>query len=552
MNFTNFCAASNENGTDNLRIEELTTGNSSQGIDGIAIVVNGRFVYNVEDIKELLRLNKTLRVKFVLSQAKTSESFSNTEMLNFFHFVNVFFSEDTSVFTTEEMANFIEIKNFIFDHAPELENNPTLAMYYFTTGVWQENDDAITTIEATRKALASLNLFSKIDVKMCGADDIQQLYRKTYTELTTTFKFEKRVTMYSVNENEIGYCGVVPFSEFSKIILDETGSLKAVFEDNIRDFLGMNTEVNKAIEETLKSENVNSFSMLNNGIMIVANASKLSGDILTLIDYQIVNGCQTSHVLYENMSKMSHVNDLMIPIRIIITQDENLKNSITKATNNQTSIKKEQLEALSTFQKKLEEYYKTYTEPEQLLYYERRSGQYRDSGIVKSRIVTIPMQIKTVTAMFLNNPHGVSGQYGTIAKNVGNKIFKSTDKGIIYYVSSMALYRIESLLKTGVIDKKYWKTRYHAMMLLRMIVSEEQMPGFNAKKMEQYCQKILSVLNDSEKCRAYYSAIVKYIVEESGLDLTNRKTFERKETTDVLLSKTDDIKTFVSQELGSN
>ena len=70
------------------------------------------------------------------------------------------------------------------------------------------------------------------------------------------------------------------------------------------------------------------------------------------------------------MSKMSHVNDLMIPIRIIITQDENLKNSITKATNNQTSIKKEQLEALSTFQKKLEEYYKTYTEPEQLLYYE--------------------------------------------------------------------------------------------------------------------------------------------------------------------------------------
>ena len=78
------------------------------------------------------------------------------------------------------------------------------------------------------------------------------------------------------------------------------------------------------------------------------------------------------------------------------------------------------------------------------------------------------------------------------------------------------------------------------------------MPNFNAKKMEQYCQKILNVLNDSEKCKAYYSAIVKYIVEKSGLDLTNRKTFERKETTDVLLSKTSDIKAFVEQELGSN
>ena len=161
------------------------------------------------------------------------------------------------------------------------------------------------------------------------------------------------------------------------------------------------------------------------------------------------------------------------------------------------------------------------------------------------------MQIKTVTAMFLNNPHGVSGQYGTIAKNVGNKIFKKTDKGIIYYVSSMALYKIESLLKTGVIDKKYWKTRYHAMMLLRIIVSEDQMPSFNAKKMEQYCQTILGILNSNEKCKAYFSAIVKYIAEKSGLDLSNRKTFERKETTEVLLSQINDIKTFVREEMGS-
>jgi len=550
--FTNYCAATNENGSEHLRIEALTTGDSAQGIDGIAIVVNGRFVYSIEDIKELLRLNKTLRVKFILSQAKTSESFSNAEMLNFFHFSKLFFEENKGVFTTEEMENFIEMKNFIFDQAPSLEVNPILIMYYFTTGTWQKNEDLFTTIEKTKKELLSLNLFSKVEIKPCGAEDIQRIYRKTYTELTATFKFEKRVTMYSINENEIGYCGVIPFSEFSKIILDDTGALKPVFEDNIRDFLGMNVEVNKAIESTLKKENVNSFSMLNNGIMIVASSSKSSGDIITLIDYQIVNGCQTSHILYENIDKIPNIDELMIPVRIIVTKDESLKNSITKATNNQTSIKKEQLEALSTFQKKLEEYYKTYTDPEQLLFYERRSGQYRDSGIVKSRIVTIPIQIKTVTAMFLNNPHGVSGQYGTIAKNVGNKIFKSADRGIMYYVSALALYRIEALFKTNIINKTFWKTRYHAIMILRLIVCDEELPRFSAKKMEPYCEKLLKILNNSDQCKAYFSAIVKYITEESGLDITNRKTFERKETTEILISKTQEIKIYVSKEICSN
>ena len=272
---------------------------------------------------------------------------------------------------------------------------------------------------------------------MSGAEEIQNYFRKTFSELTATFKFEKKVVMYSQNEDEIGYCGVLPFSEFSKIILDDDNALKPVFEDNIRDFLGANTDVNKAIEETIASGDNNSFSQLNKGIMIVTSSSNLSGDIMTIRDYQIVNGCQTSHMLFEHPNEDGSINNLMIPIRIISTKNEELKNRITKATNNQTAIKKEQLEALSTFQKKLEEYYKTYTEPNEKLYYERRSGQYRNSNnILKSRIVTIPVQIKTVTAMFLNNPHGVSGQYGTIAKNVGNRLFKTADKSIIYYTSA--------------------------------------------------------------------------------------------------------------------
>ena len=193
--------------------------------------------------------------------------------------------------------------------------------------------------------------------------------------------------------------------------------------------------------------------MLNNGITIIANKVTLTGTTAVLTDYQIVNGCQTSHVLYENRN-LDGVDDLLIPIKVIGTTDEDIRNNITKATNSQTSIKPEQLEALSDFQKNLETYYSTYGENERL-YYERRTGQYRLESIPKTKIVNIPQQIKSVSAMFLNNPHGVSGNYGAIVKKVGNKIFNVNDKMILYYTSSLAQYKIEKLISAKVIDKKY-------------------------------------------------------------------------------------------------
>lgn len=290
--------------------------------------------------------------------------------------------------------------------------------------------------------------------------------------------------MFGDEDSEsIGYSGVIPFGEYRKIIMNDGDSLKPVFDDNIRDFLGNKNPINKAIFDTLQDLDINSFCMLNNGITIIANKVTLTGTTAVLTDYQIVNGCQTSHVLYENRN-LDGVDDLLIPIKVIGTTDEDIRNNITKATNSQTSIKPEQLEALSDFQKNLETYYSTYGENERL-YYERRTGQYRLESIPKTKIVNIPQQIKSVSAMFLNNPHGVSGNYGAIVKKVGNKIFNVNDKMILYYTSSLAQYKIEKLISGKVIDKKYNKSRYHAMMLFRIYVSGKSIPRFNERALSE-------------------------------------------------------------------
>lgn len=483
----------------------------------------------------------------MLIQAKTSSSFDNTEIGNLLTYSKLFFSDDTSMFHTAEMQHFIELKEYIFAKGDKLKKNPELFLYYVTLGTWTDDENLQATVSVGKESLRGTNLFSNISFEPCGSEKIQDLYRKTKEKLKATFKFEKRITMYSINDDEVGYSGVLPFKEFKKLIIDENGATKAVFEDNIRDYLGPNPDVNKNITETIKTGNVNAFSMLNNGITVVTSSINISGDIATIEDYQIVNGCQTSNVLIENMDSVKGIDELIIPIRIIATKDENLKNDITRATNSQTAIKKDQLEALSTFQKKLEEYYKTYRD-EDALVYERRTGQYRDSNIPKNRIVTIAMQIKTVAAMFLDEPSGVSGQYGTVAKRVGNKIFKTADKEIIYYVSSLALYKIENLFRTHKIDKKYRRARYHAMMLFRKLVSTEEMPRFNARKMEAYCKNILEVLENNSECERIFCGIVAYIAsKDSELDIMDRKCFERKETTEYLKKRLDEIKTFVDE-----
>lgn len=544
--FCNYCCVNKENGIVDIKLEEMSTGRNAQGIDGIAIIVNHKLVTSISEIEFQIQNSRVLDVNFVFIQAKTSSSFDNTLMLNFFEFTKSFFGGDGSEFITPEIQNFFEMKEFIYDNAEYMtESNPKLSMYYVTTGKWVNDKTLVKLKDRNEKELQNLNIFSEIRFVPCGATEIQSLYRGTKNLLTAKYKFEKCIVMFGDEDSDsIGYSGVIPFREYRKIIMGDGDSLKPVFDDNIRDFLGNRNPVNKAITATLQELDNNSFCMLNNGITIIAEKVQITGTTAVLTDYQIVNGCQTSHVLYENRN-LAGIDELLIPIKVIGTKDDITRNNITKATNSQTSIKPEQLEALSDFQKNLETYYSTF-EGERRLYYERRTGQYRLESIPKTRIVNIPQQIKSVSAMFLNNPHGVSGNYGTIVKAVGNKIFNTNDQKILYYTSSITQYKIEKLISEGVIDKKYNKSRYHAMMLFRIYVSGKRVPRFNENKMEDYCNKIIDILFDEEKYKTIFLKIIEFIVAQDEVDFDDRKTFERKETTDLLLSKTTELKRYIA------
>ena len=110
---------------------------------------------------------------------------------------------------------------------------------------------------------------------------------------------------------------------------------------------------------------------------------------ITLINYQIVNGCQTSNVLYECRNE-SDIDKVYVPVKIIETDNNKIQVEVTRATNNQTEVETEQLEALTEYQKELEQYYEALAKKNaNALYYERRANQYKKDRINPANIVNI-------------------------------------------------------------------------------------------------------------------------------------------------------------------
>jgi hypothetical protein len=275
--------------------------------------------------------------------------------------------------------------------------------------------------------------------------------------------------------------------------------LRGLFYENVRDFQGDNP-VNIEIKNTLKSQDRDAFVLMNNGVTIVADDLKTTGDMFTLIGFQIVNGCQTSHVIFNN--KEAITDNILIPVKLIVGPADDLKNNVIKATNRQTVVKTEELSALTDFQKLLESYYEA-TQGDHRLYYERRSQQYRAiPGLEKIRIISISSQIRSFASMFLGRAHQASRYYGTLLKDIESRIFIDGHFPVSYYASAYALFRLEYFFRRRLIDNELRVFKYHLLGIYRMIVAGPEMPHMSANKFEKYCEKIKRDLWDEEKCLA--------------------------------------------------
>lgn len=120
--------------------------------------------------------------------------------------------------------------------------------------------------------------------------------------------------------------------------------IDSVFSENIRGFLDYN-RTNRKIRETLRSDHSEYFPFLNNGITIIAEQVKIPKEMqagLYPVETKnpvIVNGLQTTHVIYEEYKRNPAALDgVHVLVRLYETTDPELVAKITDATNTQSPI----------------------------------------------------------------------------------------------------------------------------------------------------------------------------------------------------------------------
>ena len=475
------------------------------GLDGIMIVINETPIFTLEQAKEhISQLGpRSIYVEFYFAQAKTSSSFDMGEMLKTKRGVLHFFDKREP--NNKEIRNYWKIQDYIFKQAGRIRANVTCRIAYATTGKWMANDDQRRFIEETEKEISDLNLFNEVKWESMDAKGLQRMYNNLNSAIEKQIAFERRATFPYIEGVTESYVGLVEGNNFIELITLDGRLNKAIFYENVRAFLGGNN-VNKEISETIKQEETRGlFPILNNGVTIVARAMKFVGDNLTIQDFQIVNGCQTSNILYESRTL---INGMMIPVKIIASENQEIINKIIRSTNMQTPVQSEAFESIKDIHKIIQQYYDTYKHSDRI-FYERRTREYdknnSDSPIKTNQKFTIPMQLMCHVAMFLDAPHLSEYEYyGKILKSYENEVFQDTDKPIVYYTSARTLYKVEAWIHTLEKNRKkdLKQYRFYYLMIIRRLIDKTNGKlRLNSHVAEKLCNAILIEVEDKQKLK---------------------------------------------------
>lgn len=503
--------------TETIDTADLYTGaGGDTGIDAIAIIVNGVLVSDPELVLELADTNGYLDVTFVFVQAERSASFEAASIGTFGFGVLDFFKETPTLPRNEAVREAASVMSAVYALSPKFtRGNPFCRLYYVTTGKWMNDANLIARQVTVSDDLKQTRLFRDVEFIDLDADAIQRLYNQTKNAISRDFTFATRTLIPEMPGVSEAHLGLLPAPEFLSLIQDDDSTLlKSIFYENVRDWQDYNA-VNSEIKSSLESPYQKSrFALMNNGVTIIAKTLRATGNRFHIEDFQIVNGCQTSHVLYD---QRQHIDEtVMVPLRLIATQDEDIIASIVKATNRQTQIKEEQLLALNDFPKKIEHYFATFTDPRRL-YYERRSRQYNTTaGIEKIKIITMSNLIRAYASLILEEPHRTTRNFKALIEKVGTEIFAADHRLEPYYASAVALYRLEFFFKRGNVDTKFKPARYHLLLAARLLATGQQPPLPNSREMGRWSDGLIEIFWDMQRSEALFTRAVQVIDEAAS------------------------------------
>ena len=144
-----------------------------------------------------------------------------------------------------------------------------------------------------------------------------------------------------------------------------------IFRHNPRGPLG--NKVNSEIKRTLLDEiDRRRFHLLNNGITAICESYRLDANQLSVRDFQIINGCQTTVTLWDVRAVVREDPSVLVTVKLTeCPQNESFARTIAAATNRQTALRAEDSISNEDIQNRLRREFRAMAQP---WFYEIKRG----------------------------------------------------------------------------------------------------------------------------------------------------------------------------------
>lgn len=369
-------------------------GKDDGGIDYIFVLVNNHLIKSEADFSFLER---ECNINLIFITCKHDDTFSMNALTSLGSSLEDLLDltkdpiSSYNNYVLNKISTFKELYLKSVSFIPNLEIN----IYYMSRG-----DTSILDSNIVNKAkLIKTNIENMYSNTHCNIAFVGAAELLTYIRKIKNYNLQLPMKQYLSNEES--YVALVSIYDYFKFISTSDGELAYyLFNSNVRDFMGEN-RVNLDIQYSLTSVKDINFWHLNNGITILCTNLFSAGNLLNIENVQIINGLQTSYSIYNYFRKNSLKNDnRQILVKILkVPQNDDIKKSIIKATNNQTVIEVASLFAIDKVQKDIEDGLLTYK-----IFYGRKTNYYENKGVSKSEII-LPLDLARVyVALFIKRP----------------------------------------------------------------------------------------------------------------------------------------------------
>ena len=490
-----------------LSDDEIFNGITGQGndggIDGFYLFVNDEL--GTEEMVESINIPRACPIDLIIVQAKYVSSFGEdaiskwkTTSSNLLEMKPL--NQYKKRYTEKVLDNFT-LFGKIIKKSIRLQCKLRISFYYATLGLNNEiHPNVIAQKGELIKIVNSIYPSANVSVFFWDADFLMDTYnRSPNTSVNISFADQP------ISLGATDMVALVNLGTYYKFITDDSGNLnKRFFEANVRDYQGSNS-VNKSIAETLYAPGHEDFWWLNNGVTIlVSNLSRITNREILIENPEIVNGLQTSREIFNYFS--SNIENIdtdkrNVLVRIIQPADEDSRDKIIFATNNQTNIPQYSLRVTDNIHVQIELYFKS-----KGLYYDRRKNYYKNLKKKPADIIGVSFLAQCLISLILKKPDYARARPSTLLTDdtIYNRLYSGEQDLEVYYKAAMVGKKVKTILNTSQLSRSakndilfYVIYAVMAKLLHKTELSFDDLLGFNLSLLDDNAvNDAINLVND--------------------------------------------------------